>query len=715
MSFEDLVRTSLAKGEVIEPAWRGDVEAWVAQRIRLHRNPGIEPNLLQLGDGRCMQVNEQRTRSGGIVGVRRDISVQKRIEQRQAMEYRVTLLLAEAATLGAAVPKIIQTFCETLGWDCGAFWQWERQDQLLQCVESWSGAAPGVGDFMALGGQKRLLPGSEGLIRRVWMTGEPIWIADLAADPGFRRAGNAAQAGLRTAFAFPIKTGAELHGVMEFFIRESRRSDPVLLAMAGSIGSQIGQFIARKGAEDEIRQLAFYDPLTGLPNRRLLTDRLQHALAAVIRSKRHGGLLFIDLDNFKTINDTLGHGKGDLLLQQVAERLSGCVRVGDTVARQGGDEFVIMLMDLSDVGCEAAMQTELIGEKILAALNRPYQFAGHVYHTSASIGATLFDGQLESPDELLKRADLAMYRAKAAGRNTLRFFEADMQAAVTRRAGLETDLRAGLAEQQFLLYYQAQIDASGRVGGAEALLRWRHPVRGFTSPAEFIPAAEESGLILPLGRWVLETACRQLAAWSGRPATAHLTLAVNVSARQFRQPDFIGQVVELLERSGADPHKLKLELTESMLLDDVEQTIVKMSALKALGVGFSLDDFGTGYSSLSYLKRLPLDQLKIDQSFVRDVLSDPNDAAIVCTIVALAQSLGLAVIAEGVETEQQRDFLARNGCKAWQGYLFSRPVPLAQFELLNLAGMWPRNGHAPLLLPAQEGSGSAARIPARWV
>ena len=685
MSFEELVRASLAKGELIAPAFHGDVEAWVALRVRLHRNPEHEPSLLHLGDGRCLLVSEQRTRSGGIVGVRRDITVQKRVEQRQAMEHRVTLLLAESATLGQAVPKIIQTFCETLGCDCGAFWQWDRLDQSLQCTDSWTSAAPAIRQFMALRSVQRFAPGSEGLIRRVWMAGEACWIADLATAPGFRPAGNTAKAGLRAAFAFPIKVGADMHGVMEFFIREVRRSDPVLLAVTGSIGSQIGQFIARKGAEDEIRQLAFYDPLTGLPNRRLLTDRLQHALAAAIRSRRHGGLLFIDLDNFKTINDTLGHDKGDLLLQQVAERLSSCVRLGDTVARQGGDEFVIMLLDLSETAQEAAIQTELIGEKILETLNRPYQFAGHVYHNSASIGATLFDGQLEATDELLKRVDLAMYRAKAAGRNNLRFFEADMQAAVTRRAGLETDLRAGLQEQQFLLYYQAQIDAAGRISGAEGLLRWPHPLRGFTPPSEFIPAAEESGLILPLGRWVLETACHQLAAWAGSAATAHLTLAVNVSARQFCQPDFMSQVVELLDRSGADPHKLKLELTESMLLDDVEQTIVKMSALKALGVGFSLDDFGTGYSSLSYLKRLPLDQLKIDQSFVRDVLSDPNDAAIVCAVVALAHSLGLDVIAEGVETEAQRDFLAGNGCTAWQGYLFSRPLPLAQFEALNRA------------------------------
>ena len=687
MRFEELVRSSLAKGEVIEPAFQGNVEAWVTERIRRHRNPGPEPRLLLLGDRRWFEVSEQHTRSGGVVGIRRDISGQKRNEQRQAMEYTVTRLLAESQTLRDAVPKIIQAVCETLAWDCGACWVWDKQNQLLRCAESWSVASPEVRKFVALSSQQSFASGSVGFIRRVWTTGEPIWIADVSEEPGFLRADIAAKAGLRAAFAFPIRIGAELHGVMEFYIRDVRQSDPALLAATRSIGSQIGQFIARKAAEDEIWRLAFYDPLTRLPNRRLLIDRLQHALAASPRSKRHGALLFIDLDNFKTINDTLGHDAGDLLLRQAAERLSSCVRVGDTVARQGGDEFVIMLMDLSMAEEEAAVQTKIIGEKILAVLNRPYQFPGHLYHNTASIGATLFDGHIASADEVLRRADLAMYHAKAAGRTALRFFEPGMQAFVTLRAELETAIRQGLEHGQFVLYYQAQIDDAGCVSGAEVLLRWQHPLRGLVSPVEFIPVAEETGLILPLGRWVLATACAQLVAWSSRPATADLNLAVNVSARQFRQPDFVTQVVQLLDRTGANPRKLKLELTESMLVDNVEEIIAKMSVLRALGVVIALDDFGIGYSSLSYLKRLPLDQLKIDRSFVRDVLTEPTNAAIVLTIVALAQSLGLSVIAEGVETEPQREFLASHGCGAYQGYLHSRPLPLEQFEALNLRGL----------------------------
>jgi len=432
----------------------------------------------------------------------------------------------------------------------------------------------------------------------------------------------------------------------------------------------------RKAVEDDIQRLAFFDPLTGLPNRRLLLDRLHQALISSARSQRQGALLFIDLDRFKTLNDTLGHDIGDLLLQQVAQRLVACVREGDTVARLGGDEFVVMLKNLSTKSREAAARTQIVGEKILAALNQPYLLAGHSHHSTPSIGVTLISDHQNSIDDLLKRADLALYQAKAAGRNTLRFFEPQMQASLETRVALETELREALQSGQFVLYYQPQVDHAGHLTGAEALLRWRHPQRGLVLPAEFIPLAEETGLILPLGQWVLDTVCAQLAAWATQLDRTELGLVVNISARQFCQPLFVEQVLAALNRYDADPGKLKLELSESLLLDHVEDTIAKMAALKTKGVSFSLNDFGTGYSPLAYLRRLPLDQLKIDRSFVRDVLTDPNDAALAKTIVALAHSLGLAVIAEGVETEAQHDFLSRSGCHAFQGYLFGRPVPV---------------------------------------
>ncbi|MNV29213.1 Phytochrome-like protein cph2 [compost metagenome] len=437
----------------------------------------------------------------------------------------------------------------------------------------------------------------------------------------------------------------------------------------------------RKAAEEEINNLAYYDPLTRLPNRRLLMDRLQQALATSARHQRSGALLLLDLDNFKTLNETRGHDSGDNLLLQVAHRLRNCVHEDDTVARQGGDEFVVVLEDLGDNPEEAAARSEEVGQRILTALREPYVLNGAAHHSSLSMGVTIFSGMRETVDELLKRADLALYQAKNAGRDTLRFYDPQMQAAVSARAALELDMRIGLAQGQFELYYQPQIDR-GRITGAEALLRWRHPRDGFVSPAHFIPLAEETGLILPLGEWVLQAACAQLARWARHADLAGLGLAVNVSPRQFHQAGFVAQVLAALASSGAQGPQLKLELTEGLLLQDVEDTIEKMGQLKGYGVGFSLDDFGTGYSSLAYLKRLPLDQLKIDQSFVRDVLTDPNDAAIARTVVALGTSLGLRVIAEGVETEAQREFLERHNCHAWQGYLFSPPVPVAEFEAL---------------------------------
>ncbi len=436
---------------------------------------------------------------------------------------------------------------------------------------------------------------------------------------------------------------------------------------------------ARKAAEDEANTLAFFDPLTHLPNRRLLIDRLERAIAAFERSKKYGALLLIDLDNFKILNDTLGHDLGDVLLQQVAQRLASSVREGDTVARLGGDEFVLILENLSVIPQRAASQAQLTGEMILSILKRPYDLTGNPHSSTPSIGVTLFAPHLQT-DALLRQAELAMYQAKSAGRSALRFFDPEMQRTVSIRAGLETDLHEAILKHQFALHYQAQVTSDGRVIGAEVLLRWKHPERGMVSPAEFIPLSEETGMILPIGHWVLQTACAQLALWATQPAMSQLILAVNVSARQFRQADFVEEILSSLDHFGANPKRLKLELTENMLVDDVEDMIAKMSALRARGVSFSLDDFGTGYSSLSYLKRLPLDQLKIDQGFVRDILTDPNDAAIAKTIIALAESLGLGVIAEGVELEAQKEFLARHGCHVYQGYFFSRPLPLNIFE-----------------------------------
>lgn len=492
------------------------------------------------------------------------------------------------------------------------------------------------------------------------------WLASATDIPTLLAEIDAREAGGKTLEARARRPGGPSFPVSLSFSKIPNASQQSYVVLLRDITQQ-------RQDEEEIRRLAFYDPLTGLPNRRLLLDRVRHAMASAARLQQHGALMFLDLDHFKLLNDTLGHDVGDELLQQVAARLRSCVREGDSVARLGGDEFVVLLEGLPPLASEAATHAEAVAHKILDTLSQPYNLRQHSYSSTPSIGIVVFMQDVEGMDELLKKADVAMYQAKAAGRNTARFFDPVMQAAVATHAELAKEIRLGLQRNEFVLHYQVQVDQQGHSLGAEALVRWQHPNRGLVAPGQFIGLAEETGMILPLGQWVLETACLQLHAWSQQPATAHWTLAVNVSASQLAQADFIRNVDQALRQSGAPAAQLKLEITESMLVNDMEDLIHKMVSIQALGVGFSLDDFGTGYSSLSYLKRLPLSQLKIDQSFVRDVLTDPSDAVIARTVVALGHSLGLQVIAEGVESAAQRDALVGMGCDAFQGYFFGRP------------------------------------------
>ncbi len=454
----------------------------------------------------------------------------------------------------------------------------------------------------------------------------------------------------------------------------------------GKVVNYVGIFqdiTERKNAEERIRNLAFYDVLTQLPNRRLLLDRLHQAIANSGRGNHHGALLFIDLDNFKLLNDTQGHDVGDQLLIQVAQRLQNCVREGDSVARLGGDEFVVMLENLDASPVEAANQTEIVAEKILAALNRPYALGAVEHHSTPSIGVALFRDKSDAVDDLLKRADLAMYQAKASGRNTIRFFDPAMQAAVETRSSLEGELRQAIQRGEFILHYQPQVTVEGCVTGVEALLRWRHPERGLIGPLAFIALAEETGLIIPIGRLVLRQACAQLKLWSERAHGAHPSVSVNVSARQFHHPDFIDMVEAEVAASGVDAGGLVLEITESLLLENVDEVVARMHALRARGLRFSIDDFGTGYSSLAYLKRLPLDELKIDRSFVADIEHDDSAVAICAAFISLAHILGLRVVAEGVETRAQQHLLASSlGCDGLQGYLFGKPVPAAEIDAL---------------------------------
>jgi diguanylate cyclase (GGDEF)-like protein/PAS domain S-box-containing protein len=450
-------------------------------------------------------------------------------------------------------------------------------------------------------------------------------------------------------------------------------------AADGDIEHYIGSFVdisERKAAEEKISHLAHFDTLTDLPNRSNLRGRLDQVLASARRDgHRHPvAVMFLDLDRFKNVNDTLGHHIGDALLLEVSKRLTASVRESDVVARLGGDEFVVVLTGAN------AVAAERVAAKVLRALSQPCQIDGHRLHTTSSIGIAVFPGDGETVDILMRNADAAMYHAKSAGRNNVQFFTSSMNEAARDRRQLEEDLHVALQQGQFVAHYQPQIDAMQRVFGTEVLLRWQHPEHGLVAPARFIPLAEDTGLIVPIGQWVLETACAQIKAWATDARTRELQVAVNVSARQFRQADFVDQLRDLLERSGAEPTRLKLELTESLVLDNVVDTIGKMNAIKLLGVSFSMDDFGTGYSSLSYLTRLPLDQLKIDRAFVRRLPDNQSDAVIAQTIVTMGCSLGLKVIAEGVENEAQRQFLARHGCHGYQGFLFSRPLPVEAFE-----------------------------------
>lgn len=437
---------------------------------------------------------------------------------------------------------------------------------------------------------------------------------------------------------------------------------------------------AHKLAEERIRTLAFYDPLTGLPNRTLFLDRLGHAMTIGHRDGRYGALLLVDLDNFRMLNDTLGHAAGDELLKSIAQCLENTLRKGDTVSRLGGDEFMILLSGLSTVKQDAVIIAGKVADKVRLAISQGGFFDSISCHVTASIGVTLLRSHQYTVDDLMKQADLAMYEAKSSGRDAVHFFDPTMETALLERMTLESDLRVAIQEKQFLVHYQAQVDNEGEPIGAEALVRWLHPEQGMISPADFIPLAEETGQILLIGQWVLETACAQLAEWATRPEMAHLTISVNVSAKQFFQNDFVNRVLVVLNDTGANPEQLKLELTEGLLIDNIEDIIETMLALKTRGVRFSLDDFGTGYSSLSYLSRLPLEQLKIDLCFVRDMLTDKNAAVIAKAIIGLGESLDIEVIAEGIETKLQQEFLARLGCHRYQGYLFSRPIPVEEFE-----------------------------------
>jgi diguanylate cyclase (GGDEF)-like protein len=600
------------------------------------------------------------------------------------MEHAVTQVLAKAETLTEAAPKLIQTICETLGWACGAHWRWDQETQVLRCSGTWHIDAAEVAGFVnatvrtineapAWHGQAPKTK-TGGLVRRVWADGAPVWFPDVTLEPGFRRGPDAAQAGLHSAFGFPIMAAAQPLGVMEFFSRNIEQPDEALLQAVRAIGSQIGQFVVRKQAEERVRHLAHYDELTGLPNRSMFHERVGHALAQARRGERVLAILFIDLDRFKNINDTLGHDAGDRVLKEIADRLRGCLRESDTVARLGGDEFVVLTEGLAQPAQVAA-----VAQKMLAAIAKPVVLETQEVHISASIGISTYPGDSGDMQGMMKNADIAMYRAKEQGKNNYQFYSAQMNVHTLERLAMESDLRRALERNEFLLHYQPKVDiGSGRVAGVEALVRWQQSGKALIPPAQFIPLAEETGLIVPIGEWVLRTACAQNKAWQDR-GLPRLRMAVNLSARQFAHENLVQDVARILSETELAPAALEFEITESMVMSNPERAVQLLNKLKRMGIYLSIDDFGTGYSSLGYLKRFPIDSVKIDRSFIRDLPGDGDDAAITEAIIAMAHSLRLKVIAEGVETEEQLRFLREHGCDEMQGYFFSRPLPEGEF------------------------------------
>jgi diguanylate cyclase (GGDEF)-like protein/PAS domain S-box-containing protein len=615
----------------------------------------------------------------GTVGFARDISNRRRISNYEQFRSRMLELVVREENLQVLLDSIVAGI-EQLNPSmfCLIAMLAENGKQLtvvsaLSLPEGFVDALEGMKIGMGMGSI-----GTAAFIKK------RVIVEDVMTHPYWTKNREIAQKyGIGSSWAEPI-IGAKgnVLGAFGIYHHEAHAPDEYDMILIEQSARLISIALERSESISKIAHLAYYDDVTGLPNRRFLFEQLKRSMAMNLESGANSALMYLDLDQFKTVNDSRGHDIGDMLLVEVANRLRANLQAADTIARVGGDEFVVLVENLSSELIEAAKQVEIVADRILKVLNKPFTIAKQKHHSSASVGITLFGQQKMDAEDVLQQSDIAMFQAKKAGRNTFRFFDPKMQANITALVGLETELRKAINECQLKLYYQVQVDHLGQPFGAEALIRWLHPERGMISPAEFIPLAEESGLIIPIGTWVLDTACAQIKAWQADPNTRELTLSVNISAKQFRQVDFVQQVKASIQKHGIDAMHLRLELTESMLLENVEETVEYMNALGQVGVQFSLDDFGTGYSSLQYLKRLPLYQLKIDQSFVRDIVTDSHDRTIVRTIIAMAQSMYIGVIAEGVETHEQRELLLTNGCRRYQGYFFGKPLPIEQFNAI---------------------------------
>jgi diguanylate cyclase (GGDEF)-like protein/PAS domain S-box-containing protein len=599
-----------------------------------------------------------------------DVTHRMRAERHRNVETAVIMLLAYGHSIEEVMPRVIQSLCDGLGYAYGARWTLDGKQQVLRCAESWSVHEPKVEEFRRISSQRLESPGKPGGVnRQVWATSAPVWVADVADDLTLQRRDAALQAGLNSAFAFPILVGGEFYGLMEFFAREPRHRDEQVLGLVQTVGIQIGQFIARKQAEVNLQFFASHDPLTGLFNRGMFNDRLQQAIAQAARFERSLALLFIDLDGFKLVNDTLGHNAGDALLAELAARLRGTLREGDVIGRLGGDEFVVLIEEFAEVG-----QVAEVAKKMLETVSRPFVLQSREFEVTASLGISIYPDDGKDAQMLLKNADMAMYLVKQQGKNNFRFYSSQINVPLVERLSLETSLRRALERGELQLAYQPRVGVrDGQVSGVEALVRWQHPTQGTINPGEFVPLAEDAGLMLTIGEWVLHSACRQLRDWrdQGLPL---LRMAVNVSPRQFAQDSLIQVVREALHNTGIDPARLELEIREEMVLRNTERAVRVLNQFKELGVRLVIDDFGTGYSSLNVLRRLPVDSVKIDRSLILELPRGADAAALTRGVVAMAHSLGIAVTAEGVETREQWEFLNQLACEEMQGNYFSAPV-----------------------------------------
>ncbi len=618
----------------------------------------------------------QNAQQAVVRGTIMDITESKLAALRLQVEHRVAQLVASTEDPDQAMPQIIETICTGFGWECGSHWSLDKDGALLRCSTSWGEKTPAIWEFLALT-KKMSAPNGVDLPGRAWANRELLFVKDIASEQGFSRTTAAQQAGLHGALALPIIAGGRVFGVIELFSAEPVQPDEALSQLLKSLSAQIGQCFQRKLAEDQLRFIATHDPLTELPNRAMFNERLRHALHQGVRYNRGLAVMFIDIDRFKVVNDSLGHGAGDRLLQNCAKRLTECLRESDIVARLGGDEFVVMIENFT--GPRDAIA---VAQKILHGLAKPFFVDGQEFLMSASIGISTFPDDGADVETLVKNADIAMYRAKDQGRNNYQFYSAQMNKHTFERLAMESSLRRAVERSEFLLHYQPKLDLqTGAIAGVEALVRWKHPDWGMVSPAQFIPLAEETGLIVQIGEWVLKTACEQSRQWRDQGIPG-VRVAVNLSARQFAQKSLLQDVARIIAESGLTPESLELEITESMVMQNAEHATETLQKLKAMGVSLAIDDFGTGYSSLAYLKRFPIDCIKIDRSFIKDIPVDADDMAITKGVIALGHSLRLKVVAEGVETAEQRDFLQANDCDEFQGFLFSKPLPAEEVTAL---------------------------------